>query len=105
MQSLIGLLTTGAVAGGEVAALDHEVLDDAMEPAAGVALALRLLRQLDEVVHGLRHGAAEQADDNATDRLVADRHVEVDLCAWVGGDDWLEQHSFSSMQNRFAINQ
>lgn len=74
------LLTAGAVALGEITALNHKVLDDAMELAAGIAVAFRRLRQLLEVLDGLRHGLAEQSDDDAAGGLVSDLDVEVDLC-------------------------
>lgn len=56
------LLASGAVSLGEVSALQHEVLDDAVELAALVALPLRLLRQLLEVFHRLGHCLAKQSN-------------------------------------------
>lgn len=69
----------GAVALGEIAALDHKVLDDAMELAALVALAGRLLGQLLEVLRRLRHGAGEHADHDAFGGRAADAHIEEHL--------------------------
>jgi hypothetical protein len=75
--------TAGSVALCEISALDHEVLDDAVEFAAFVALAHGFLRQLLEVPDGFRDGVAEEADLDAADGLVADCDVEPNLVVGV----------------------
>lgn len=75
--------TAGSVALCEISALDHEVLDDAVEFAAFVALAHGFLRQLLEVPDGFRDGVAEEADLDAADGLVADCNVEPNLVVGV----------------------
>lgn len=73
------VLASCAISLGEVSSLQHEVLDDAVELAALVALALGLQRQLLEVLHRLGHGLAEQADLHSLHGGAAHRDVEPDL--------------------------
>ena len=70
---------TCAVPSGEVPALQHKVLDDPVELGALVALPLRLEGQLVEVLHGLGHRLAEEADFDAPRGFATDRDVEPDL--------------------------
>jgi hypothetical protein len=81
------------VAAGEVAALDHEILDDAVECAALVSVALlasdqrtwvvsvdaRQLVGKPEVLGRLGHGVSIQAHDDPTQSFVAMLNVEIDL--------------------------
>ena len=67
------------VAPGEVPSLEHEVPDHPVELGPLVSLALGLLGQLYEVLHGLGHGLPEQPDLDPTGRLVADADVEPHL--------------------------
>jgi len=55
----IDALATHAVASGEVAALNHESLDDAMELGALVPVAFLVGAQVDEVLDRTGHGLAE----------------------------------------------
>lgn len=71
--------TARAVAFGEIAPLDHEVLDDPVELTTLVPFALGPLGQLDEVLRGLRHGRAEQADFHAFRLVLAQPDVEPHL--------------------------
>lgn len=71
--------TARAVAFGEIAPLDHEVLDDPVEFTALVPFALGPLGQLDEVLRGFRHGRAEQADFHAFRLVRAQPDVEPHL--------------------------
>lgn len=61
----IDTTTARAVAFGEIASLDHEILNDPVEFTALVPFALGPLGQLDEVLRGFRYGCAEQADFHA----------------------------------------
>ena len=77
---------TGPVAAGEVAALQHELGDDAVELGALVpqrlarlAHALLASAKRAEVLHGLRHRLAVQVHDDAARRLVTDVDIEEDL--------------------------
>ena len=83
--------TAGAVSAGEVATLQHEVGDDAVELAALVALAGRLGGQLGEVLHRLRHRLAEQSDLDAAGRLTADGDVKPHLSGGKGGHRWQQE--------------
>merc|ERR1719188_1873876 len=65
----------------KIAALDHEVLNDAMERAVLVPdrhlVELELPgAQLPEVLRGLRHDVAEELHLDATNRMAPDRDVE-----------------------------
>lgn len=78
-------LPTGAVAPGEVAALDHEGLDDAVEAGAlvverhaGLALALLAGAQGAEVLGRLGHLRREELHHDAAGGLAVDGDVEVD---------------------------
>ncbi len=73
------------VSPGEVSSLEHEVLDDPVELALDVSLALgRLLGQLDEVLGRLGHRLAEQPDLDAAGLLAADGDVEPHLVSHLG---------------------
>ena len=78
-------LAAGAVALGEVAALDHEGLDDAVEAGAlvvqgdaGLADALLAGAEGAEVFGGLGHEVGVELHDDAAGGLAADGDVEVD---------------------------
>merc|ERR1719183_1144156 len=81
----VDALATPSVMHREIASLDHEVRDDAVEAASLelelLALRVRLpaLAQVVEVRHRLRNDVAEQCHLDAFGRFVADSHVEVDL--------------------------
>lgn len=75
----VNRLATGAVAGGEVTALEHEVLDAPVEGGALVSEAGLAGAELAEVLDSLRHLLAEEGEGDATGVLAADGHVEVDL--------------------------
>ena len=77
-------LATGAVALGEVAALDHELLDDTVERRSLVAEALLSRGQSAEVLDRLGYGLAVETHDDATDRLIAVRDVKVHLVGDLG---------------------
>ena len=76
-----------AVAGGDVTALGHEVVDDAVEGgafvghrfAAGAGDGVGTIAELDKVLDGFGGGLTEHTEDNTTFRLSLDRDVEVDL--------------------------
>mmetsp|Transcript_8227 Transcript_8227/g.23432 ORF Transcript_8227/g.23432 Transcript_8227/m.23432 type:complete len:254 (-) Transcript_8227:1069-1830(-) len=76
----VDALAAGAVPVGEVAALDHEVGDDAVERAALVAhaLARRAVARAErlEVGDGARYDGLEKRHDDAPLRLAADADVE-----------------------------
>lgn len=57
-------LSAGAIAVGEVTALNHELLDNTVEGGAFVAKALLASSQGTEVLGGLRSSLAVEADDN-----------------------------------------
>lgn len=59
--------------------LYHEVLDDTMELAAFVSLALWLLSKLLEVLRRLRHIFAKQSDHNSSRLLAANFDIEIDF--------------------------
>lgn len=84
----VDALAAGAVAGGEVAALHHELLDDAVEGAAlvvqglaGLAQPLLARAQRAEVLGRLGHHVVVQLEGHAARRLAADGHVEEDVAA------------------------
>ncbi len=58
-------LATGAVALREVAALEHEARDDAVERRACVAEAVLACAELAEVLRGLGDDIVEELEDNA----------------------------------------
>eukprot|EP00406_Dinophysis_acuminata_P010839 CAMPEP_0179225662 /NCGR_PEP_ID=MMETSP0797-20121207/8421_1 /TAXON_ID=47934 /ORGANISM="Dinophysis acuminata, Strain DAEP01" /LENGTH=238 /DNA_ID=CAMNT_0020932681 /DNA_START=27 /DNA_END=743 /DNA_ORIENTATION=- len=72
-------LAASAVAVGEVPALEHEVLDDAVELRALVAEPLLAGAERPEVLRRLGDLLAVQAHDDAALLHPADRDVEVDL--------------------------
>jgi len=72
----IDALTTHAVAGGEVAALNHEILDDAMEFRALITIAFLACAQVDEILDRTRYGLTEQAEHDATNVLASDGNIE-----------------------------
>ena len=74
----VDALASGAVALGEVAALAHELRNDAVKRAAFVAEALLVSAQLAKVLDGHWHHVGAQLDDEATGLALADRDVEVD---------------------------
>lgn len=77
-------LSTGAIALGEIAALDHEVLDNAVEGRALVAKALLAGGQSTEVLGCLGYGLAVKTHYDATNLLVAMLNVEVNLVGDLG---------------------
>ena len=74
----------GPVSALEIAALDHEVGDDAMEDGVLVAEVALARRELSEVLHRLGHLLAEEADDDTALGGTADRDVEVHLVRHLG---------------------
>ena len=77
-------LAASAVAAGEVTALDHEVLDDAVELGAlvaeglpGAAGALLAGAESAEVLGSLGDDVSEELEDDAASRSAADGDVEV----------------------------
>ena len=83
-------LATSAVLAGEVAALDHEVGNDAVEGGglvvqglAGAAGSLLASAQSAEVLGGLGASISEQLEDNAASGLATDGNIEEHL--GVGG--------------------
>ena len=75
----IGRPSTGAVSPGEVAALEHEVLDDPVEDAALISLSLGLVGELDKVFHSLGNSLAEQTNLNLAHVLPTNGDVEPNL--------------------------
>ncbi|GET85872.1 cyclophilin [Leishmania tarentolae] len=94
LQVLIGKLVavdrlaTGAIEVREVAALDHEVRDDAVKDRVFVAEPVLACAELPEVLCCERCILAEQADGYTAKLLAADRHIEVHLRChhWLRGD-------------------
>ena len=70
-------LATGAVVAGEVAALEHELGDDAVEPRAGVAVPVLPSAQLAEVARGLGDDVVVQLEHDAAARRAADGDIEL----------------------------
>tara|TARA_B110001452_G_scaffold252609_1_gene242618 strand:+ start:709 stop:1173 length:465 start_codon:yes stop_codon:yes gene_type:complete len=72
-------VSSRAVAAREVAALDHEARDDAVEFRSPVApvIVTRASDQPDEVLDRLRHDVAVEADADSASGRAADAHVEV----------------------------
>ena len=70
-------LATGAVVAGEVAALEHELGDDAVEPRAGVAVPVLPSAQLAEVARGLGDDVVVQLEYDAAARRTADGDIEL----------------------------
>lgn len=77
-------LATGAVALGEVTALDHELLDDTVEGRVLVAVTLLASSKGTEVLDGLGDGLAVETDDDTAQILVAMLDVEKDLVGDLG---------------------
>jgi len=99
----VNRLAAAAVAVGEVAALDHEVGDDAVETTPLVVkglptLASSLLASAEraEVLHGLGDGVAEKSHDNPTLFASLDLDIEENL----GGDSLAYRLRLSSLQSR-----
>lgn len=65
------------IAASKISALDHEVLDDAMELGALVMSLLVSNGQLLKVIRGLGHTAAKQTDLDSAHGLASDRHIKV----------------------------
>lgn len=84
-------LATGAVALGKVAALDHKVLDDAVEARPLIAKALLARGERAEVLGRLGRGLSVEADDDAAEGLVALGDVEEDLVRDLGALDGLDR--------------
>ncbi len=77
-------LATSAIAFGEVAALDHEVLDNTVESRPLVAKALLACSEGTEVFSGLGDSLAVETKGDAAKVLVAVLNVEVDLVGDLG---------------------
>ena len=77
-------LATGAIALGEVAALNHELGDDAVEAGPFVAEALLARGQSPEVLNRLGDCLSIETNDNATSGLITNGDVEENLV----GDLW-----------------
>ena len=75
----VDALASRAVAGREVAALDHEILDDAVEGRALVAKAHRARAELLEVFRRARDVVAVEAHDDVAGRGASHGDVEEDL--------------------------
>lgn len=99
LQNEVLVLERGAVHGpaaravsvGDVAALNHELVDDAMELGPLVPVPVLARGQLPEVLRRLRHHVAEQRHHDAAGGRTPDLDVEVDLVRdagviGVGGD-------------------
>jgi hypothetical protein len=87
----IDRLAASAVAVGEIASLEHEVRDDAMELGATVGeLLARLADTLlssakrTEVLHSLGNARAEQTHHDAARRLAVNGDIKVDLVGDLG---------------------
>ena len=78
-------IAAGAVAFSEVAALQHELLNDSMEGGAFVALTFRPRAQLGEVGRRLGHDVAEEAKGDGARGFAPDRDIEFDLISHRGG--------------------
>lgn len=94
----VDALAASSVAGGEVTALDHELLDDAVELAALVVQGLSRLSQAllagaegAEVLGRLGHNVIVQLKGDAAGSLVADLDVEEDFAALVGHGEGLNR--------------
>lgn len=72
-------LAAGAIVLGEVAALAHEVGDDAVEGAALVAKALLAGAQSAEVLSCLRNHIRSQFDDDSSNGRIIHSHVKENL--------------------------
>jgi len=88
--SAVDRLSATAIAVGEIAALDHEAGDDAVEDAtlvverlAGRSLPLLARAKRPEILHCLRGGFAVQSDHHAARGLVVDLDVEVNLVCYL----------------------
>ena len=85
--------STGAISVDEVATLDHEVLDDAVEFAPFVALRLSSMilvfsrAKLSEVLGGAWDSVGEELHLDPSERFAAQSDVEED--DWI----WLSRHS------------
>lgn len=64
--SFIYYLTSSAIALGEIASLDHEVFDDAVEFTAFVSFSLRFLCEFCKVLGGFWYGLSEKSDYNSS---------------------------------------
>ena len=71
-------LATGAVAAGEVATLEHEVGDDAVEGGALVAKTVLAGGELTEVLRGLRDDVVEEPEGDTARGRVVDGDIELD---------------------------
>lgn len=75
----VDALAASAIAIGEVTALDHELLDYAVECRALVTVALLARCQSSEVLSCLWYRLAIKANDNSANLLIPMLDVEVDL--------------------------
>lgn len=73
-DAAVDALAAGAVAVGEIAALQHEVRDDAVEGGARVAEALLAGRQLLEVFRRLRHDTVGERGGRGARQIPGGRH-------------------------------
>ena len=64
---------------GEIATLEHEILDDSVEFGLLVSFTLFLLGQFQEVLDGFRHSFAEQTDFDTTGRFTSNGDIEPNL--------------------------
>ncbi len=72
----VDALTAGAVVVGEVAPLQHESGDDAVEARSLEPKALLLGAQQPEVARGFGHNVVKKLEDDAAGGLSADGHLE-----------------------------
>mmetsp|Transcript_98178 Transcript_98178/g.253894 ORF Transcript_98178/g.253894 Transcript_98178/m.253894 type:complete len:229 (+) Transcript_98178:190-876(+) len=87
----IDAFSTGTVTAREIATLDHEVGDDAVELASLVmqrdsrrCRALASFAEMNEVCHRLRHDTSEESDGDALRFSVSDLDVEEDFVGDLG---------------------
>jgi hypothetical protein len=75
----VNRLSASAISVGEVAALDHELLDDTVECGALISESLLAGGKSTEVLRRLWHGLAVKTHHNATKRLAIMLDVKVHL--------------------------
>ena len=81
LYCLLGFFHTIAI--GEVAALDHELLDDSVEGRSLVTEALLACAQSTEILGGLGNCLPIETYDDSAQFLIPVRDIEIDLRAAV----------------------
>merc|ERR1712142_1209985 len=100
LEVLIGKLlpvdaqTSSTIAVGEVASLNHEVLDNTVELAVlvGESVSISLLvtfSQTLEVLYSLRNRSSEKTNNNSPSRFTTDFNVKVHLICHFGSLNFL----------------